>query len=475
MKPPDKKRMQKRSRRPSSKSRRAPVNVKPTKASTGVFRQMKVREDLVSQACLEALGLVLHESWLSNHALENVLRQKKVLYSHERRLVAERVYAYLRKPQMVDFVLAKLWPGHSQLPKVQIDMLRLALSRTLDGEPPTQVAPSVAFLGGTEAQLSQVEGLAKQSEKLPKVERVALQTSLPEFVVKRLFDELGTEAEATAHALNVRAPLTVRVNTLKVSREDLTKALEAEGVIVTETALSPLGLHLETRINAHSLAAFKAGHFEIQDEGSQLLGMLVDAPPRKVIDACAGAGGKTLQLSAQMGNRGELFALDVDQRRLNELRLRARRAGAFNVRIHKIESDNASVAQFENQCERVFVDAPCSGSGTLRRKPDARARLTEATIDEHAALQFELLMRFAKLVKPGGRLIYGTCSIFRQENEDVVARFLSASAEFKASDVSAWLGEALAARCVVDGNLRLFPHRHNTDGFFGAVLVRNRE
>jgi 16S rRNA (cytosine967-C5)-methyltransferase len=386
----------------------------------------------------------------------------------------ERVYAYLRQPSLVAFVLELLWPNFVQFSPTEIDLLRLGITRVLEGENGTEVAPSLFFVADAASQLKNLPDIVKQVQRMPQKERLGIETSLPPFVVERLLVELGDETSAAASALNRRAPLTVRVNTLKGTREQLQPLLEAEGVTVTPTALSPFGLQLETRTNAHALKAFKAGWFEIQDEGSQLLGMLVDAPPRKVLDACAGAGGKTLQLAAQMGNRGELFALDVDARRLGELKLRARRAGAFNVRIATIDDSDQAVASLTGQFERVFIDAPCSGSGTLRRKPDARNRLSEAMLDEHAALQLQLLKRFAPLVKPGGRLVYGTCSILRQENESVVEQFLGTHNEFSHLDASQWLPLESAERCVVNKNLRLFPHRHNTDGFFGAVFQRQK-
>ena len=277
--------------------------------------------------------------------------------------------------------------------------------------------------------------------------------------------------------MNVRAPLTARANSLKITREALREKLAGEGVDAEPTSLSPLGLFLRTRINAFSLASFREGLFELQDEGSQLLGMLVDAPPTRVVDACAGAGGKTLQLAAQMKNRGELFALDIDARRLRELKLRARRAGAHNVRIRPIPPSgpeaSAALADLAGKADRVLVDAPCSGSGTFRRKPDARYRLTEAQLADQVQRQRALLEQFAPLVKPGGRLIYGTCSVLREENEEVVAWFLARHPEFSVLPPADRLGPELGSRVDRGGFLRVTPGEQGTDGFFGALLVRN--
>jgi 16S rRNA (cytosine967-C5)-methyltransferase len=206
--------------------------------------------------------------------------------------------------------------------------------------------------------------------------------------------------------------------------------------------------------------------------------MLVDPPPTKVVDACAGAGGKTLQLAAQMKNRGELFAFDIDEKRLEELKKRTRRAGVHNVRTRLISAEEGPAREQTQdllaKADRVLVDAPCSGTGTYRRKPDGRYRLKPEDLDLHIARQKRLLAQFAPLVKPGGRLIYGTCSILRAENEDVIADFLRTHPDFSVRAASLELGDEVGAKVTREGFLRLFPHSHNTDGFFGAILLRKK-
>jgi 16S rRNA (cytosine967-C5)-methyltransferase len=203
--------------------------------------------------------------------------------------------------------------------------------------------------------------------------------------------------------------------------------------------------------------------------------MLVDAPPKVVVDACAGAGGKTLQLAAQMKNRGELFALDISHSRMEELRKRARRAGAYNIRVRLIPAEPAaalgSLKDLVGRADRVLIDAPCSGTGTLRRNPDARYRLQEGDLELHVERQRALLDSFSELVRPGGRLIYGTCSLLRQENEEILKRFLESHAGFRLKPAVSVLGEALSDTTDA-GFLKLAPHRQGTDGFFGAILER---
>ena len=449
---------------------RRPERRKPT-------GERPVREDLVIQACLEAYGAIRHEGRLADRALDFTLRHKRNLYSNERRAVAERVYALLRRQITVEYLLVKALPGFDAVPSSRKDLLRLAASQVLMGAAPSTVTHTSA-LGAEDADaLYLLPQCAAELQALPLRERFPVAASLPGFLATRFLAEFGAEAESAAEAMNERAPLCARVNTLKADREKLMATLAEEQAPCRKSALSPLGVIIETHQNAYSLPSFRSGYFELQDEGSQLLGLLVDAPPTRVVDACAGAGGKTLQLAAQMKNRGELFALDIDERRLDDLKLRARRAGVHNVRTRLLPGGGATgdvLDDLEAGADRVLVDAPCSGTGTLRRKPDGRCRLTEADLGIYVARQKELLDRFSRLVKPGGRLVYGTCSVLREENEEVVQAFLASHLAFSIRSVDKVLGTELGEQVSRDGFLRLAPHRHGTDGFFGAVLDRAR-
>jgi 16S rRNA (cytosine967-C5)-methyltransferase len=434
-----------------------------------------LREDLVLQACLEAYGFVRHEGRLADRALDFTLRRKSNLYSNERRAVAERVYGLLRRQRTVDFLLEKARSGFERLDTSHQDVLRLAVSRVLHGEAPEDVARTSALPQQDAATLQSLPRAAAALEALPPAKRFPIAASLPDFLAERFQSVFGADAERAAEAMNERAPLTARLNGFKGTREALLARLAEEGVQASPTPLSPLGVVLDTHLNAFSLESFRDGWFELQDEGSQLLGLLVDAPPTKVVDACAGAGGKTLQLAVQMKNRGDLYALDIEERRIDELRKRARRAGVHNVRAQVIppgpEADEA-LASLKGKADRVMVDAPCSGTGTYRRKPDARYRITPEQLEEHVARQKTLLARFAALVKPGGRLIYGTCSVLREENEAVVEDFLAKHPDFSVRPVAEELGPEVGAKVGTGPFLRLAPHLHGTDGFFGAILVR---
>ncbi|MGO9830027.1 MAG: RsmB/NOP family class I SAM-dependent RNA methyltransferase [Myxococcaceae bacterium] len=445
---------------------------------SGARPERPVREDLVTQASLEAYGAIRHEGRLADRALEYTLRPKRHLYSNERRAVAERVYALVRRQRTVDALLERTGPAFGRLATTAQDRLRIASSRVLDGEPTPDVARGMGLSLEELGLLEALPAAGRSLARLPEEERFALEVSFPDALAKAWRAEYREEARRAAEAVNARAPLTIRTNTLKTDREALRARLRTEGVEATPTPLSPLGLFLTGHQNAFSLNSFREGLFEIQDEGSQLLGLLVDAPPTRVVDACAGAGGKTLQLAAQMKNRGELFALDIDARRLEDLRQRARRAGVHNTRVRLIPSEGPAAREalrdLEASTDRVLVDAPCTGTGTLRRKPDARYRFTDQALAEAAARQRALLEQFAPLVKPGGRLVYGTCSVLRAENEAVVEDFLAAHPEFRLLPPADKLGPELGANVSRGDYLRLTTHVHGTDGFFGATLLRQK-
>jgi len=302
--------------------------------------------------------------------------------------------------------------------------------------------------------------------------RLAVRESYPDWIVRRFSDERGLEdAGKLLAAMNRRAPLSVRANRIKNTREELAQRLKIENV-ESHPSLASDGLELETHLNAYGLTAFKEGRFELQDAGSQLIAELTAPPPRGlVIDACAGAGGKTLALGALLGNRGRLVALDVSERKLVELRDRARRAGLTNIQAMTVE-EAALPGKLAGAADRVLCDAPCSGLGVLRRNPEARWRLQPGDLDALPVEQAAILRTYAPLCAVGGRLIYATCTVTTVENDAVVDGFLAAHPNFEEVPAKEILGSERAL-AVGDGRrLRMFPHVHDTDGFFAAVLRR---
>jgi 16S rRNA (cytosine967-C5)-methyltransferase len=296
-------------------------------------------------------------------------------------------------------------------------------------------------------------------------------------VIERLRTEMSVEdILALGRSLQQPAPLDLRVNTLKAPREGVMDRLEHDGIAAHPTRFSPVGVRLREKpaLNQHPM--FLDGAVEVQDEGSQLLGMLVE--PRRgemVVDFCAGAGGKTLQMGAAMGSSGRLYAFDISDKRLANLGPRLKRSGLSNVFPQRIASENdAKVKRLRGKIDRVLVDAPCTGLGTLRRNPDLKFRQTAESVAELNAKQRSILSAAAALVKPGGRLVYGTCSLLAEENEGIVTEFLAAHPDFhlvKAADVLERQGVKVPG---TDEYLRLKPHVHDTDGFFAAVMERKK-
>ncbi len=299
------------------------------------------------------------------------------------------------------------------------------------------------------------------------VQDLALRTSLPDWLAARLLADYGPRAEHLAQALTLAPPVTIRVNQLKTTPQRL---------ILDRPALpcrwSSNGLILEAP-DVFDLPAFEAGHFELQDEGSQLIAEIVAPPPQgSVLDACAGAGGKTLAIAAALGGKGRIIATELESHpeKLNELKRRARRAGAHNVQTRAIAAQGPlpDLPRFD----RVLVDAPCSGTGVLRRNPEAKWHLSPERVDRLPALQSAILDRFAPQVAPKGRLIYATCSLLRSENEAVVEAFLARASDFKVMPIKEIWGRDRAERLGDGTFLKVAPDTHGTDGFFAAVLRR---
>ena len=268
------------------------------------------------------------------------------------------------------------------------------------------------------------------------------------------------------------APLDLRVNPVKANREAMLQALQALGHAAEPTRLAPYGIRVRQRPSLANLPMLKSGAVEIQDEGSQLVALLVGARPgERVVDFCAGAGGKTLAIAADMANRGQVIACDVSEGRLKRAAERFRRAGLHNIETRPLASETDKwVKRHKGMYDRVLVDAPCSGTGTWRRNPDARWRTLGAGLETLVPQQARILASAARLVKPGGRLVYATCSLLPAENEAQVEAFLAAHPGFQVVPVRAVV-PGLNASAHPD-HLALTPARHDTDGFFAAVMER---
>jgi 16S rRNA (cytosine967-C5)-methyltransferase len=319
------------------------------------------------------------------------------------------------------------------------------------------------------ALLRRLEGHTLEHPDMP----AAARASIPDWILPLFRQRFGADLELELAAMLRPAPLDLRFNPLKTTRQAAGAALQAEGLQNQPTPFSPLGLRLSPRAYANNTQAYADGLVEPQDEGSQLAAQLVEAGGCKfVVDFCAGAGGKTLVMAAAMKNVGKLVAMDINAGRLAQARLRLRRAGVHNAETREL--DGKWIKRHAGMADRVLVDAPCTGSGTWRRKPDAKWRLEQRDLDELVPRQAEILDRAAKLVQPGGRLIYVTCSVLKPENEEQVEAFITRHPDFRIMGVTDIWTRVIGSACPVPGPyLTLSPGRQGTDGFFAAVLLRD--
>jgi 16S rRNA (cytosine967-C5)-methyltransferase len=411
------------------------------------------------EAATEALKLALKFDRPADGVLHDFFRAHHALGSHDRAFVADTVYGVLRRKRTVDHLVPDGTPRR---------MLLAYLARVA-GISVRELA--AAIKPDEQSWLARVK--AEPLDDLP----LALRAELPDWIVERLRARL-TEPEiaALAKGLNEPAPLDLRVNTLLAGREEVRQGLAVDAVVSEPTPYSPVGLRVKGRpsINRHPL--FLTGAIEVQDEGSQLLGFLL-APRRHdlVVDFCAGTGGKSLMLGALMRSLGRIYAFDVSTARLNRLKPRLKRSGLSNLYPHPIRNENdIRVKRLAGKIDRVLVDAPCTGLGTLRRNPDLKWRQSPQSVEELKLKQAAILRAAANLVKPGGRLVYATCSLLAEENEDIVATFLAEHGDFRKLHCQELLGQQGIA--VATGEyLRLAPHVHGTDGFFAAALQRHEK
>ncbi|RJF99169.1 RsmB/NOP family class I SAM-dependent RNA methyltransferase [Noviherbaspirillum saxi] len=409
-------------------------------------------------AAEEVLREVLRFTGPADVIISRYFREHPKLGSRERNAIAEGVYAVLRnKLAYASFAESGYGPA----------MRRLALLGLAD-------AAGVDNLGSLSAE--ETEWL----QRIAQIDRASLPVTLRANLPQWLFDKLvARDGEAAtlelADALNRPAPLDLRVNALKWKREDVIAELAKAPIVCEPTPYAPLGIRVRKKPALQNLPLFKEGAIEVQDEGSQLLTHILGAKRGEmVVDFCAGAGGKTLGIGAAMRNTGRLYAFDVSEKRLSKLKPRLARSGLSNVHPVLIAHENdAKVKRLASKIDRVLVDAPCSGLGTLRRNPDMKWRQTPESIVELNAKQVSILASAARLLKPGGRLVYATCSLLDEENEAVAQQFLATHEGFTLVPMKDVLLEQKIALEMQD-YLKLSPHLHHTDGFFAAVFERKK-
>jgi 16S rRNA (cytosine967-C5)-methyltransferase len=432
------------------------------------------------EASIELLSEIHGGSAPADRAAAAFFRKRRFIGGQDRRAIVDRVYGVLRRRAALDWWLARAGAGDRITDRARV----IAALALVEGWSSDRIAG--AFDGGQyrPARLNPPEQaltrrLAGQAILDP-AQPDDVRLDYPRWLEHQLRNLFGQRFETEMAALMTEAPLDLRVNSLKATRAEAIAALAESGITATPTPLSPLGLRIESRPPLATLPVFRNGLIEVQDEGSQLVALLADARPgMRVVDFCAGAGGKTLAMAAQMRNKGHIVACDVLEGRVERAATRLNRAGVHNVERRGLKSERDPwVKRHAGGFDRVLVDAPCSGIGTWRRNPDAKWRLASGELAELVELQQRILASAARLVKPGGRVIYATCSLLPAENSAQVSAFLETIPGFALLPIAEVWAETVGSMpergaCPTDEpTLRLTPASHGTDGFFVAVLER---
>ncbi len=402
---------------------------------------MKLHRNLVF-AVVDALGHIFNEREYADKVVQKVLKHDKRWGSRDRGFIAETTYDIVRWKRL-----------YAEIAEVKAPYSRANLFRMFT---------VWAVLRGMELpdwkQLEPVPSrrIKGKFDELSKIRKY--KESIPDWM-----DELGEKAlgeklwTSEIAALNKQADVILRVNTLKTTKEKLRKALLDDGIVAEPIKGHPNALVLAERVNVFVTQSFKDGFFEVQDASSQLVSEFLEVEPgQRVVDTCAGAGGKTLHLAALMQNKGQLIALDIYENKLKELKRRARRNGAHNIEPRTIDSTKV-IKKLYNSADRVLIDAPCTGLGVLRRNPDAKWKLQPEFLEKITKTQQEILRSYSKIVKSGGKLVYATCSILPQENKDQVKSFL-ASEEGKDFSLAK--------------EKKIYASKSGFDGFYMAMLEK---
>ena len=438
----------------------APWNNDPAQCWRMEWDNRGMHPKVLLDACAELVRLTLTFEHPADAVVSRFFRDNRGLGPRERATLAETVYTVLRKKLLFDHMA----PSGSGPKERRLAILGFYGPRD--------------FLNG--ALTDQERNWLDQCDSVKPDDLMERHRhNLPEWLVKPLKDQLGTGFWPLVESLAQSAPLDLRVNALKDKRAEVQKELAKIGLKASATPYSPWGLRIDGKPALTKLDVFARGAIEVQDEGSQLLALLLDAKRGEmVVDFCAGAGGKTLAIGATMRNTGRLYAFDVSAHRLDALKPRLARSGLSNVHPAAIAHERDDrVKRLAGKIDRVLVDAPCSGLGTLRRNPDLKWRQSPKSVEELVAKQTAILASASRLLKSGGRLVYATCSLLPQENEAIAEAFAAAHPDFEMLDAGAVLEQLkvdgakslCSGGATGSGYLRLWPHLHHTDGFFAAI------
>lgn len=408
-----------------------------------------------------------------DNTIRDFMAARRFIGSKDRTAIVERVYRIMRSHARLGWWISQGGTADTSRARVIADLL---LNEGVGASKIAEIFGGAKFEPQPldEAEQSFVGLIAGKTLNDPAMP-IESRCECPEWAAQKLQDLYGMDFESQLIAMIDPAPLDLRVNTVKGTVDEAMESLKKDRIRTVRTKYSPVALRAEGKPFMSDSKAFRSGLVEIQDEGSQLIALISGVKPgMRVLDFCAGGGGKTLVLAAMMENKGNIVAMDNDTRRLEKGRPRYRKAGIHNVETRSLaeEQNRKWLRRQKGTMDVVLVDAPCSSSGTWRRNPDLRWKWYGPSLEEIIQMQAEILEKVADKVKPGGRLVYATCSLFTEENEGQVEAFIKRHPEYKVMPLSdAWLGDK---DCLPNSGsfLRLFPKDHGTDGFFSAVLQK---
>lgn len=402
-----------------------------------------MRDDARLQSTIELLDEIQCQTLAADRVATQFFRSRRYMGSKDRRAISEMTFDIIRNLAIIDWNVEEP-TGRTRVARYLRDFKKMPLKQVITSFTGERHAPNIL-------REHEIAAFKTSTDNAP--EWVML--NLPEWLYKQFAEIYGDEVKDLLKFMEQPAPLDMRVNTLKTTVEKAIADLKEHGIEAKPTPLSKVGLRTARGQPLSNTPVFQQGHVDVQDDGSQHVTYLVDAKPKmKVLDFCAGGGGKTLALAATMENSGTLVATDVAERRLKHAKVRLRRAGVTNTECRVL--DNKWIKRQAGKFDRVLVDAPCSGTGTWRRNPDLKWRFTDADVLELCAKQHDILKQAATMVKSGGKLVYVTCSLLPQENQQQIEVFLKAHPDFKrAAD-----------------DVHIVPHKDKSDGFYAGVLEK---
>ncbi|MGC8653404.1 MAG: RsmB/NOP family class I SAM-dependent RNA methyltransferase [Candidatus Kryptoniota bacterium] len=428
---------------------------------------------------VELISLILKSKLPADKVIADYYKLHRYLGSHDRRWISEKVFSIIRNMILLMHLSQKCTDFNRSLALFLSHEIAVSGFNFTEIEHDYDDLISAYRTTASKIDLPAVEKCINDAMVQILAEPKKYQNLIYSFMEGFQFllpEHIQNEAENLMFSLNTQAPMVLRINNPSESVLKVIEFLKAAGIESEPAPYSPIGIIIRKRTNLSNLELFKNGGIEVQDEASQIVGMLLfPLDGEIVVDACAGGGGKSLEAAAFSNGKGEIYSLDIDTNRLENMQKRIKRGKFTNINTILVKPDSyAGIEHLINNADKVLVDAPCTGSGTIRRNPDKKFKISVKDVEQASIRQFEILKHYSELVKRGGTLFYATCSIFDKENADVVSKFLASNRSFEPVSIKEFLKIERIDELIHDDFLEIYPHRHAMDGFFAAAMRRVR-